>query len=73
MIPEIITNGVNGFISNDENELRSYLDMLTSDEDLATKLGQQARLTIEKEYGLDTFVSNWTNVLREAAEINACP
>lgn len=73
MIPEIITHGVNGFISNDEGELRKYLELLTEDEELAKKLGAAARETIKNRFGLEQFKYKWTMVLREAAEINACP
>lgn len=72
MIPEIIEHGYNGLISNDEDELRSYLDELTANPNLAVELGKNARTTIQKLYSLDQFVWNWDKVLREGAEFNAC-
>jgi glycosyltransferase involved in cell wall biosynthesis len=64
-IPEIIQNGVNGFISNDEKELRGYLEMLLSDEKLATELGNNARKTILERYSLQQFVDSWNKIFRE--------
>ncbi len=63
MIPEIIEHGVNGFMSNDANELKSYCDKLLNDPDLARKIGEAGRKTIEERYNLDRFVNNWNNLL----------
>ena len=38
MIPEIVEHGVNGFISNNEEELKQHLVELLNDEDLAKRL-----------------------------------
>ena len=59
MIPEFIKHGQNGLISNDVNELKSYLKMLMENENIAKKLGQNARKTIEEKFSLDKFVNNW--------------
>lgn len=69
MIPEIVVNGENGFISNDESELREYCRLLLSDQALREKLGANARRTIEQNFSLDKFVNNWNNYLFEAAEL----
>jgi hypothetical protein len=63
MIPEIIQHGYNGLISNDPKELRSFLELLLNNEQLATDLGNNARKTIEKEYNLDIFISEWDKLL----------
>lgn len=62
MIPEIIENGKNGFISNDEAELRAYLEKLLADEDLAAQMGEEARKTIQERFGLDRFTDKWNTV-----------
>lgn len=69
MIPEIIENGVNGFITNDEKEMREYLELLLRDEDLATRLGEAARQTILDKFGVDRFVSEWNEVFYQAQQI----
>lgn len=66
MIPEIIQNGVNGFISNDESQLSKYLELLLKDDELAKKLGDKARETIQKQFGEQNFVNNWNKVFKMA-------
>lgn len=68
MIPEIIEHGKNGFISNNKNELRSFLELLLKDEDLAKKLGAEARKTICERYGLDPFIEKWNDLLYNTVE-----
>jgi len=62
MIPEIIKNGYNGFISNDENELKLYLNKLLNDENLRKEIGTNARETVQKEFSEDVFIKNWNDV-----------
>ena len=69
MIPEIIKNGVNGFMSNDESKLREYLAMLLNDEDLATKMGKEARQTVLDNFSEGVFIKNWDTFLNSAAKI----
>jgi hypothetical protein len=68
MIPEIIEHGKNGLISNDPNELRAFLEMLQKDENLANKLGQEARKTICEKYNLQSFMDNWNNLFYDTIE-----
>lgn len=62
MIPEIIEHGKNGFISNDENELRRYCELLLKNDDLAKELGNNARQTILTKFNKETFINKWNNV-----------
>ena len=62
MIPEIIKNGFNGFLSNDENELRKYIEKLMSDKNLREELGKNARQTIQREFSESAFIEKWNNV-----------
>ena len=62
MIPEIIENGKNGYISNDPKELRSYVEKLLGDKELATEMGENARKTIIDEFSIDNFVNNWNQI-----------
>jgi hypothetical protein len=64
MIPEIIKNGVNGFISNDEEELAEYIQLLLSDSDLSRRLGEEARKTIINDFHKDRFTKVWEHVFR---------
>ena len=55
-------------ISNDPNELRAFLEMLQKDENLANKLGQEARKTICEKYNLQSFMDNWNNLFYDTIE-----
>ena len=68
MIPEIVENGVNGFISNDIDELKEYLVMLLNDEDLAEKMGKAARKTIVDRFSVERFASKWDFILNTASK-----
>ncbi len=63
MMPEIIEHGVNGFMSNDPNDLRSYCLKLLENPTLARQMGEAARQTILSKFGLDRFIENWNNLL----------
>ena len=62
MIPEIVEHGKNGFMSNDEQELRQYAEKLINDPELARELGNNAQKTILEKYNQDKFVGKWNNL-----------
>ena len=62
MIPEIIENGKNGFISNDEQELKDRIQYLFDNPEEAKKIGENARQTILEKFNLDRFVKDWNKV-----------
>lgn len=64
MIPEFIEHGVNGFMADNPEKLRDYVDMLLRDEALANKMGAAARKTIVEHFSLNKFVENWQEVLQ---------
>lgn len=70
MIPEIIENGVNGFISNNETELRSYIDILLKDKELASRIGAKARETILNNFGESKFINQWNNLFDKVYEVS---
>jgi glycosyltransferase involved in cell wall biosynthesis len=67
MLPEVIENGKNGFLSNDPVELAGYCRLLLEDAGLCRKLGEAARQTILERFSMDRFVANWNSILHEAA------
>jgi hypothetical protein len=69
MIPHIIEHGINGFISNDEEELRHYIKLLLNDKELADKLGKSARETILNKFSQDRFVSDWNSLFQKVYEV----
>jgi len=62
MIPEIIENGVNGFISNDEEELKSYIKDLLDNSKLRRSVGEAARKTILDNFSEEKFINNWNEI-----------
>ena len=69
MIPEVINNGVNGFISNDEKELRKICETLLKDEAFCKSIGKQASKTIEEKFHKDRFISEWNTVFNAASNM----
>lgn len=67
-IPELITHGVNGFLSNNPNELRQYCLQLLKDKELARKMGENARTMVIQKFGMEKFVSSWQNVFRRVLQ-----
>jgi glycosyltransferase involved in cell wall biosynthesis len=70
MIPEIIQNGINGFISNDEAELTSYLKLLLNNEELRKTLGENARKTIINKFSESEFIRQWNEVFDTIYEVS---
>lgn len=69
MIPEIIQHGVNGLISNNPQELRSYLEMLLNNDAVAKKLGENAQKTIQEKYNLERFLKSWNKAFALATNL----
>lgn len=67
MIPEVIQSGVNGFISNDEKELKDYLQFLLTNPQKRRELGVCARNTILKDFSVDRFCNEWNKIFYEAS------
>jgi len=47
---DIIIHGENGYLYNNNEELREYLEKLLSDDNLREKVGRNARRVVEREY-----------------------
>lgn len=62
MIPNIIINGVNGFMSNNEGELRYFIEKLLDSESLRNEIGAGARKTILELFSEEQFINNWNNI-----------
>ena len=62
MIPEIIEHGVNGFMSNDPEELKSYCKLIIENKDLSYEMGRKAQNTIKSRFGVDRFVDRWDDM-----------
>ncbi len=69
LISEVIKDGYNGYLSNDENVLRNHLQRLLNSPEERAKLGKNARKTIQERFNLNRFVSDWNNVFDRAAKM----
>lgn len=69
MIPEIIQNGVNGLISNDESELKQYLSDVLANKELREALGDNARKTIEENFSETQFIERWNQIFDTVYEV----
>lgn len=58
-IPEIITNGIHGFYSNDVKELRKFIDGLLKDKKLAEQISRQARQRAIDLFGMEAIKKQW--------------
>lgn len=70
MIPEIIENGVNGFISNNENELRNKIEYLLYNKEAREQIGNLARQTIVNKFPEHLFKTKWNNIFDNAYRIS---
>lgn len=66
MIPEIITHGENGLMTNDPREMRECVDFLLTHPEEAARLGKNARETVVTRFSLDAFVNGWNDIFRRA-------
>jgi hypothetical protein len=62
-IPDIIQNGVNGFVSDDIDELRKAIHMLLEDPALAAQIGKEGRRTAIGMFGKDKTKADWKEFL----------
>jgi len=63
-IPDLIENGVNGFISDDINELQAAIKLLLEDEDLAKRISAAGRASAIEHFGKETIKLQWASFLR---------
>lgn len=60
-----IIDGVNGFISDDISYLRTGVKMLLENPSRAREMGEKARETVVRQFGLSAFLSRWNKVIHE--------
>ena len=60
-----LENGMNGYYSDDIEELRSYIDLLFNDYDLAKQISIQARKTALKHFSIEVIQKKWENLFND--------
>ncbi|MFA5759037.1 MAG: glycosyltransferase family 4 protein [Clostridia bacterium] len=68
MIPEIVKDGINGFISNDTEYLYDKLVWCLHNPEEARAIGQKARETIVQEFNLINHVAAWHQLIRKVSK-----
>jgi glycosyltransferase involved in cell wall biosynthesis/SAM-dependent methyltransferase len=66
---EYIDHGINGMIANTNGEFTQHLEQLISDEPLRQKLGQEARKTILKKFGLKNYMKKTSRIIEKNFEL----
>lgn len=62
---EYIENGVNGFCSNDLEELIDFLRFLQDNPRSCKEIGMRGRATAQKFFTIESFCKQWNDLLRE--------
>ena len=63
-----VEHGRSAFVSSDIDELRDALEQLLADPDLAMRVGQAGRDLVRHHFGLDRFLREWDELIREATD-----
>jgi len=67
-IPSFIKHGENGFLTNDEEEFRGYVQQLLDDEPLRKQMGNKARETVLDVFSEQKYVDSWNKLFRKVYE-----
>ena len=67
-IPSFVTHGENGFLTNDEQEFKGYIQKLLDDKDLRDKMGLSARETAIEIFSQEKYVTKWNNLFKKIYE-----
>jgi hypothetical protein len=62
-VDKIIQNGVNGYVSNNLNDLREAVELLLEDKELARRIGEEGRKTAVSLFDKDIIRSQWKDFL----------
>lgn len=63
-IPNIIKNGVNGFVSDNVNELRDAIHQLLEDQSIAKGIGENGRKTAIEIFGKEKIKQDWEDFFK---------
>jgi len=66
-----ISDGENGYISADFDELHERVRELLSDREKARQLGEKSRQTVRDQFPIDRFVENWRAEIHKAVDAAA--
>jgi hypothetical protein len=64
-LPDIIQNTVNGFISDDMEEIRQYITFLLGNRDAAKRIGEAGRETAIERWGMKNVAAAWSEFFQK--------
>ena len=67
-IADYIEHGINGFLSNDPEEIIKYCKMLINDKDLAKRIGEAGRKTMVEKFNKNIFINKYNSLLYETID-----
>lgn len=62
-VPELITNGVTGYVSDDITELRNYIQLLMEDHETARRIGEAGRKLAIELFDKKKIMNEWKEFL----------
>jgi len=68
-IQELIENGVNGFVSDNEDELREFLLFCLGSREFAKQIGESGRKAAIKTFGKDKIKKQWKKFFRRLGKL----
>lgn len=69
MVPEVIEDGVNGFLCPDPQQMKRRLQEILSNPEGYQAIRQEARRTIVERFSLSVYVNHWNELLQHAASL----
>lgn len=66
---DFIEHGINGFCSNDFNEIVRCIKLLLNDKGLAKNIGINGRKTIIEKFSQQKFIENWNQIFGETIDM----
>jgi len=67
-VHELIENGVDGFVSNSIEELRSYIAMLLEDHEIAKQISDKAQVKAKNIFGKEKVKRQWKDLLKNLGD-----
>jgi len=65
-----IVDGVNGYVSDDMDQLHNRLEQLIAEPELARRLGAEARRTVMEKFPISRFVDSWNEMIGDTIRAN---
>jgi len=69
---DFIEHGVNGFCTNDFEEIVKSIKLLLVDKNLARTIGEAGRNTIIEKYSHQKFIESWNNIFYSTVDTVCC-